>query len=67
MSMPCSRNVIIPLWFAAFALAAFVLPPAPVGWSLFLLGLGLAVPAMVYVLWHDPPFQRSRGQQRTDS
>ena len=68
MSMPCSRNVIIPLWFATFALAALVLPPATMGWSFFLLGLGLTVPAMVYVLWRDPPLQRvSTERQRTDS
>ena len=68
MSTPSSRNVIIPLWFATFALAVFVLPPATVGWSLFVLGLGLAVPAMVYVLWRDPPLQQvSTERQRTDS
>jgi len=68
MSMPCSRNVIIPLWFATFAIAAFVLPPATAGWSLFLLVLGLTVPAMVYVVWQDPPLQRAAtGQPRTDS
>jgi hypothetical protein len=68
MSMPCSRNVIIPLWFATFALAAFVLPPAAVGWSLFWLGLALTVPAMVYVLWRDPPLQRVTAvRQRIDS
>ena len=68
MSMHCRRNVIIPVWFAIFALAAFVLPRGTYGWSLFLLVLGLTVPAMVYVLWQDPPLQRvSTGRQRTDS
>jgi hypothetical protein len=68
MSMPCSRNVIIPLWFAIVALAAFVLPRGTFGWSLLLLVLGLAVPAMIYVLWQDPPLQSLRaGPQRTDS
>jgi hypothetical protein len=66
--MPCSRNVIIPLWFATFALAVFVLPLATVGGSLFVLGLGLAVPVMIYVLWRDPSLQPvSTERQRTDS
>jgi hypothetical protein len=60
--------VIIPLWFATFALAAFVLPPATAGWSLFWLALGLTVPAMVYVLWRDQPLEPvSTAQQRTDA
>ena len=67
MSMPCSRNLIIPLWFVVFALAAFVLPAGAASSSLLLLVLGLTVPAMVYVLWQDPPLQRSRGRRRTDS
>ena len=44
MSMHGRRNVIIPLWFAIFALAAFFLPSGAFGWSLFLLVLGLTVP-----------------------
>ena len=68
MSMHGRRNVIIPLWFAIFALAAFFLPRGTYGWSLFLLALGLTVPAMVYVLWQDPPLQRvSTGRRRTGS
>jgi hypothetical protein len=58
MSMHFSRNVVIRLWFALFALfalAAFFVTPFPFVFSLFLLVLGLAVPMMVYVLWHDPP------------
>jgi hypothetical protein len=46
MSMHRRRNVIVPLWFAIFALAAFFLPRGTYGWSLFLLVLGLTVPAM---------------------
>ena len=68
MSMLCSRNVIIPLWFALFALAAFVLPRGTGGGSLFLLVLGLSVPAMVYVVWQVPPLQPVvTGRQRTES
>ena len=68
MSMHGRRNVIIALWFATFALAAFFLPRGTYGWSLFLLALGLTVPDMVYALWQDPPLQRvGTGRQRTDS
>ncbi len=70
MSMHCRRNVIIPLWFAIFALAAVFLPWGTYGWSLFLLVLGLTVPAMVYMQRQDPPLQLQRvgtGRQRTDS
>ena len=68
MSKHDRRNVIIPLWFAIFALAACFLPRGTYGWSLFVLVLGLTVPAMVYTLWQDPPLQRvGTGRQRTDS
>jgi hypothetical protein len=62
--MPCSPNVIIPLWFALFALGAAVLPHGPVFGSLFLLALGLTVPAMVYVVWQDPPRRPVMARQR---
>jgi hypothetical protein len=68
MSMLCSRNVMIPLWFAIFALAAFFLPSGTFAWSLFVLLLGVTVPAMIYLLWQDPPLQRvATDRQRTDS
>jgi hypothetical protein len=68
MSMQRRRNVIVPVWFAMFAIAAFALPSGTFGWSLFLLVLGLTVPAMVYALWQDPSPQRvSVGRQRTDA
>ena len=63
-----SRNVIVPVWFATFAIAAFALPAGTFGWSLFLLVLGLTVPAMVYALWPDPsPQPVSAGRRRTDA
>ena len=68
MSMPDPRNVIIPLWFAISALAAFWLPRGTFGWSLLVLALGLTVPAMVYVLLRDPPLQRVRAARpRTEA
>ena len=57
MSMHFSRNVIIPSWFAIFALAAFVVPPFNFGFSLFMLVMGLAVPTIVYMLWQDPALE----------
>jgi hypothetical protein len=68
MAMHFSRNVIIPLWFATFALVAFLMPRSAFGWSLLLLALGLTVPVMVYVVWQDRPLQRvSTVRPRTDA
>jgi hypothetical protein len=55
MSMQFSRNVVIPVWFVVFAMAAILAPTLNYVFSLFLIVLGLAVPAMIYMLWHDPP------------
>jgi hypothetical protein len=55
MPMRFSRNVVIAVWFAVFAIATSLAPTVNVVFSLCLLVLGLAVPMMVYVLWHDPP------------
>ena len=64
MSMPFSRNVVISVWFAVFAIAMILAPAVNFVFSLFLLVLGLAVPMMVYVLWHDPPVAvASRGAE----
>ena len=54
MSQPFSRNVFIPVPFAAFGLAMFLAPAVNVVFSLFLLGIGLALSTMVYVLWPEP-------------
>ena len=54
MSLPLSRNVLIPVPFAAFALAMFLAPAVNVVFSLFLLAMGLALSTMVYVLWPEP-------------
>jgi hypothetical protein len=60
MSMPFRRNVVVPIWFAIFALVAFFLPPANSGLSIFLLVLGIAVPTITLALWRDPPLQLAR-------
>ena len=54
MSMQFSRNAVISIWFAIFAIATSLAPTVNFVFSLFWLVLGLAVPMMVYVLWHDP-------------
>ena len=55
MSLPFSRNVVIPVSFVAFAIALFLAPAVNVVFSLFLLAMGLALSTMVYVLWPEPP------------
>jgi hypothetical protein len=67
MPMQFSRNVVISVWFAVFAIATILAPTANFVFSLFLLLLGLAVPVMVYVLWHDPPVAVGLAAQSTDT
>jgi hypothetical protein len=67
MPMQFSRNVIISVWFAVFAMATILAPTVNFVFSLFLLVLGLAVPVMVYVLWHDPPVAVGLAAQSTDT
>ena len=55
MSIAFSRNVVIPVWFAVFALFTIVGPPLTPFVSVFLITAGLVVPAIALVLWHDPP------------
>ena len=55
MSLPFSRNVVIPVSFVALAIAMFFAPAVNVVFSLFLLSMGLALFTMVYVLWHEEP------------
>ena len=57
MSMYFSRNVVIPVWFAIFALATLFVLPSTFVFSLFLLVIGLAVPTIAYMLWPAPAFQ----------
>ena len=54
MPMRFSRNAVISVWFAVFVLTTLVAPPVNVIISLFWFVLGLAVPTMVYLLWHAP-------------
>jgi hypothetical protein len=63
--MRLSRNVVISIWFAVFVLAAILAPTVNAVFSLFLLVLGLAVPMMVYVLWHDSPVTARLGAARS--
>ena len=67
MSMPFSRNAVISVWFAVFAIATSLAPTVNFVFSLFWLVLGLAVPMMVYVLWHAPPVAVGLVAQRTDT
>ena len=67
MSMQFSRNVVISVWFAVFVIATILAPTVNFVFSLFLLVLGLAVPMMVYVLWHDPPVAVGLVAQSTDT
>lgn len=55
MAMQFSRNLVIPVWFAVFALVTIFAPPFDFFPSVFLLVMGLVVPAMAYLLWQDPP------------
>jgi hypothetical protein len=55
MALHFSRNVVIPVWFAVFALITLLGPSQSLFVSVVLIALGLAVPAMALVLWHDPP------------
>jgi hypothetical protein len=55
MSMHFSRNLVIPVWFAVFALFTTVAPPFDLFYSVFLVIVGLAVPTIAFMLWHDPP------------
>lgn len=55
MAIRFSRNVVIPIWFAFFALVTFFAPPSDFFASVLMLIVALAVPALTYVLWHDPP------------
>jgi hypothetical protein len=64
--MQRSRNVVLSLWFAVFAMTTFLVPPANVVFLLFWLVLGLALPLMVYLLWHDIPVAASLVVQSTD-
>jgi hypothetical protein len=66
MPMRLSRNVVISVWFAVFAIATILAPTVNVVFSLFLLVLGLAVPTMVYLLWHDAPAAVGLVAQSTD-
>ena len=65
--MQFSRNVVISVWFAVFVIATILAPTVNFVFSLFLLVLGLAVPMMVYVLWHDPPVAVCLVAQSTDT
>jgi hypothetical protein len=67
MPMQFSRNVVISVWFAVFAIATSLAPTVNFVFSLFLLVLGLAVPMMVYLLWHDPPVAVGLVAQSTDT
>jgi hypothetical protein len=67
MPMQFSRNVVISIWFAVFAIATILAPTVNFVFSLFLLALGLAVPMMVYVLWHDAPVAVGLVAQSTDT
>jgi hypothetical protein len=67
MPMQFSRNVVISIWFAVFMLATILAPTVNVVFSLFLLVMGLVVPVMLYVLWHDPPVVVGLVTQSTDT
>ena len=67
MRMLLSRNVVISIWFAVFAITTILAPPVNFVFSLFLLALGLTVPMMVYVLWHDAPVAATLVAQSTDT
>ncbi len=67
MPMQLNRNVVISIWFSVFVLATILAPTVNFVFSLFLLVLGLAVPMMVYVLWHDPPVAVSVVAQSIDA
>ena len=55
MSVPFGRSVVIPASFIACAIAVTFAPAASLSFSLFLVVLGVAVPTMVSLLWHEPP------------
>ena len=67
MPLQFSRNVVISVWFAVFVIATILAPTVNFVFSLFLLVLGLTVPMMVYVLWHDPPVAGCLVAQSTDT
>jgi hypothetical protein len=67
MPLQFSRNVVISVWFAVFVIATILAPTVNFDFSLFLLVLGLTVPMMVYVLWHDPPVAECLVAQSTDT
>ena len=66
MPLPFSRKVVIPVWFAVFAISILV-PTVNVFFPLFLLVMGFAVPMMVYVLWHDRPVAVRLAAQSIDT
>ena len=67
MSMQFRRNVVISVSFAVFAIAMSLVPAVNVVSSLFLLVLGLTIPVMVYVLWHDSPVTVALVPQTTNT
>jgi hypothetical protein len=67
MPLQLGRNVVISVWFAVFVIATILAPTVNSVFSLFLLVLGLTVPMMVYVLWHDSPVAECLVAQSTDT
>jgi hypothetical protein len=67
MPMKLSRNVVMSVWFAVFAIATILASAVSSVFSLFFLVLGLAVPMMVYVLWHAPRVAVGLVAQSTDT
>jgi len=49
-----NRNAIIPVWLLVFGLIVLSRSPMPVATTLLLLIVGLAVPAIILILWKEP-------------
>ena len=67
MPMQFSRNVVISVWFAVFVIATLLAPPLTFVFSVFWLVMGLAVPMMVYALWHNSTVAVSLVARHTDT